>query len=181
MAAIVLDLRCNSVPLQSGLEGNSHDCLWAVEMIPRRIPHQSADASARLSTTTTSERPLWTFSEMHSRGIILRYLSVLAVLALALTGYILYTIRPPYALYDGIFQLEVKESQDSIRNTADSKYVKFKQLQGAGFNNQVRTFHLSHRHLLILALGPGNPLIPPSRSANGQNLRLSALHLASER
>jgi hypothetical protein len=75
---------------------------------------------------------------MPSRGLILRYLSVLGVFVLALTGYIYYTLRPPYALYDGLFQSELKDSQDLIRNTDQRKYVKFKQLQGAGFNNQVR-------------------------------------------
>ncbi|KAJ2912421.1 hypothetical protein MD484_g8000, partial [Candolleomyces efflorescens] len=85
---------------------------------------------------------------MPSRGIILRYLSVLAVLAIAIPGYIYYTLRPPYALYDGLFQSELKDSQDLIRNTGQRKYVKFKQLQGAGFNNQAQEILLFH-HLAL--------------------------------
>lgn len=67
-----------------------------------------------------------------------RAIGLLALTIIAVAGFVYYTYRPPFSLYDQLFRSELKESQDAIHNTAsDRKYVKFKQLQGAGFNNQV--------------------------------------------
>ena len=52
--------------------------------------------------------------------------------------YIYHAYRPPTALYTEIFNSEVELSKNHIHNERGNKYVKFKQLRGAGFNNQAR-------------------------------------------
>ncbi|KAJ3546603.1 hypothetical protein NMY22_g1988 [Coprinellus aureogranulatus] len=80
----------------------------------------------------------------------LRAIAILVFMTLGISGYIYYTYyRPPYALYDELFRNELKESQGMIRNKGEGrKYVKFKQLQGAGFNNQAQEILLFH-HLAL--------------------------------
>ncbi|KAF6763157.1 hypothetical protein DFP72DRAFT_525512 [Ephemerocybe angulata] len=86
---------------------------------------------------------------MPPRFLSLRYLLALAFLALVVTVYVFYSLRPPYALYDNLFRSEILESQDLTRNpTSHKKYVKFRQLQGAGFNNQAQEILLFH-HLAL--------------------------------
>ena len=50
--------------------------------------------------------------------------------------YIYYAYRPPTDLYTQVFNSEVELSKNHIHNERGNKYVKFKQLRGAGFNNQ---------------------------------------------
>lgn len=47
------------------------------------------------------------------------------------------TFLPPKSIYNQLFDAEVRDSKSLIRNERGYKYVKFRQLQGAGFNNQV--------------------------------------------
>ena len=61
------------------------------------------------------------------------------------TLYLYVSYRPPIALYANLFEAETKESITLLHNEIGNKYVKFKQLQGAGFNNQVIGF-FSIRH-----------------------------------
>lgn len=51
--------------------------------------------------------------------------------------YLYVAYRPPIALYADLFEAETKESKALLHNEIGNKYVKFKQLQGAGLNNQV--------------------------------------------
>jgi hypothetical protein len=57
--------------------------------------------------------------------------------AILLLFYLYTTYLPPEALYNQLFDAEVRDSKKLIRNERRNKYVKFRQLQGAGFNNQV--------------------------------------------
>ena len=59
-----------------------------------------------------------------------------------ITVLIFYTytaFSPPGELYNQLFEAEVQNSKKLIHNERghNLKYVKFRQLQGAGFNNQV--------------------------------------------
>jgi hypothetical protein len=62
--------------------------------------------------------------------------------ATLLLFYIYTTYLPPGALYTRLFDAELRNSRKLIHdvNKRDNKYVKFRQLQGAGFNNQVNLF-----------------------------------------
>ena len=60
--------------------------------------------------------------------------------AILLLFYLYTTFLPPEALYNQLFDAEVRDSKKLIRNERGNKYVKFRQLQGAGFNNQVGPF-----------------------------------------
>jgi lipopolysaccharide export LptBFGC system permease protein LptF len=64
---------------------------------------------------------------------------LLLIAALSFILYYLYlSYRPPTSLYTDLFVSEAEGSKKLIHNEIGNKYVKFKQLQGAGFNNQVR-------------------------------------------
>ena len=73
---------------------------------------------------------------------LIRPLLVLFCAALLLL-YLYTTFLPPEALYNQLFDDEVRDSKKLIRNKRGDKYVKFRQLQGAGFNNQVNPSPLS--------------------------------------
>lgn len=76
------------------------------------------------------------------RACRFRFLSIPLFLVLFLVLYVYLSLRPPYALYTTLVQAEQETSLQWIENTGgSSKYVKFRQLQGAGFNNQVRILH----------------------------------------
>ncbi|KJA20077.1 hypothetical protein HYPSUDRAFT_142836 [Hypholoma sublateritium FD-334 SS-4] len=62
--------------------------------------------------------------------------------------YLYVAYRPPIALYADLFEAETKESKALLHNEIGNKYVKFKQLQGAGFNNQAQEIMLYH-HLAL--------------------------------
>ena len=51
--------------------------------------------------------------------------------------YLYISFLPPDDLYNQLFNTEIQDSQKLTRNERGNKYVKFRQLQGAGFNNQV--------------------------------------------
>ncbi|EDR11974.1 uncharacterized protein LACBIDRAFT_313995 [Laccaria bicolor S238N-H82] len=74
-------------------------------------------------------------------------LFLLAFLGLV-TYYFYHTSRPPYQLYTTIATTETKESNKLVGNSRGHKYVKFKQLRGAGFNNQAQEILLYH-HLAL--------------------------------
>ena len=63
------------------------------------------------------------------------------------------------------------------------KYFKFKQLQGAGFNDQVRLSSFSFIALGLFkpSLGAGNSIVSSSCSTNESRLCISASHMASTR
>ncbi|CAA7260580.1 unnamed protein product [Cyclocybe aegerita] len=74
---------------------------------------------------------------------------ILVLGCLTFLGYYTYlTSRPPTALYNDLFTSEDEASRKFIHNELGSKYVKFKQLQGAGFNNQAQEILLYH-HLAL--------------------------------
>ncbi|KAF8902942.1 hypothetical protein CPB84DRAFT_1678445 [Gymnopilus junonius] len=56
--------------------------------------------------------------------------------------------RPPLALYDQLFATETELSKNLIHNERGNRYVKFRQLQGAGFNNQAQEILMYH-HLAL--------------------------------
>jgi len=62
--------------------------------------------------------------------------------------YFIYRQLPPYAVYDALTQSEYRASLD-LEDRNSQKYVWFKQLQGAGFNNQIQEILLYH-HLARL-------------------------------
>ncbi|KAF7361917.1 hypothetical protein MVEN_00536600 [Mycena venus] len=62
--------------------------------------------------------------------------------------YFIYRQLPPYGLYNTLTQSEYRASLD-LDDRNSKKYVWFKQLQGAGFNNQVQEILLYH-HLARL-------------------------------
>ena len=112
-----------------------------------------------------------------------RAIGLLALTIVAVAGFVYYTYRPPFSLYDQLFRSELKESQDAIHNTvSDRKYVKFKQLQGAGFNNQVReTLIVSGWTDIDRRLtGTRDSSLSPSSPADWADVRLSALHLETK-
>ncbi|PFH52089.1 hypothetical protein AMATHDRAFT_141135 [Amanita thiersii Skay4041] len=76
------------------------------------------------------------------------FLAVVFSLLLAV-AYLYISSRPPYALYTSLFDAEVKSSRQVIKSSANNKYVMFRQLQGAGFNNQAQEILLFH-HLALL-------------------------------
>ncbi|KAJ7262197.1 hypothetical protein B0H12DRAFT_1104730 [Mycena haematopus] len=63
--------------------------------------------------------------------------------------YFIYRQLPPYSVYNRLTQSENRASLD-VEGKHSKKYVWFKQLQGAGFNNQVQEILLFH-HLALTA------------------------------
>jgi hypothetical protein len=68
---------------------------------------------------------------------LLRPLVALILCASILISYIYLKSQPSYGLYRTLAEQEIETSRKFIRNNRESKYVLFKQLRGAGFNNQV--------------------------------------------
>ena len=66
-----------------------------------------------------------------------RYSLLLVLLLTLAASYAYLSFRPNYALYDALVDLELLSSRQTIANSSHSRYVLFKQLRGAGFNNQV--------------------------------------------
>ncbi|KAG7091062.1 hypothetical protein E1B28_010119 [Marasmius oreades] len=62
-------------------------------------------------------------------------------------GYLSY--RPPYRLYTEFTNNEIQIARNFLKDQVNPKFVKFKQLQGAGFNNQVQEILLFHHLSLI--------------------------------
>ncbi|CAL1712936.1 unnamed protein product [Somion occarium] len=76
-------------------------------------------------------------------------LFLLTIFLLSLVaGYFYRKYRPPYGFYAELARRELTESRRLI-NGFGHKYVKFRQLQGAGFNNQAQEILLFH-HLALL-------------------------------
>lgn len=69
---------------------------------------------------------------------IVRPLIVFLVLLSISISYIYLQSRPSYALYNTLTRIQDEESHKHVVNSRGKKYVMFKQLRGAGFNNQVR-------------------------------------------
>ncbi|GLB45077.1 hypothetical protein LshimejAT787_1901550 [Lyophyllum shimeji] len=82
------------------------------------------------------------------RWRLFRVFLIFLVVVSLLISYLYLKNRPSYALYDVIARHEVAESQRFARNSPENKYVLFKQLQGAGFNNQAQEILLYH-HLAL--------------------------------
>ncbi|KAF8069984.1 hypothetical protein FPV67DRAFT_1623431 [Lyophyllum atratum] len=84
-----------------------------------------------------------------SRWRLFRVFLVFVIVISLLISYLFLKSRPSYALYEALAKYEVAESRRFIRNSPENKYVFFKQLQGAGFNNQAQEIILFH-HLALL-------------------------------
>lgn len=67
-----------------------------------------------------------------------------------LASYIYLSVRPSYALYDQLHQSEVASTNRFLHDPTNdqAKFVVFRQLQGAGFNNQAQEILLYH-HLAL--------------------------------
>ncbi|KAL1748712.1 hypothetical protein HDZ31DRAFT_29259 [Schizophyllum fasciatum] len=80
-----------------------------------------------------------------------RYVT-LSFCTLALVSYALYTYDwPPYALYEALEKQEIANSRalyNLSKGSHAQRFILFKQLQGAGFNNQVQEILLYH-HLAL--------------------------------
>ena len=74
---------------------------------------------------------------------VLRPLLIFLFCLLCTVFYIYHAYRPPTALYTELLKSELELSRKLIHNERGNKYVKFKQLRGAGFNNQARNSLLS--------------------------------------
>ncbi|PPQ99760.1 hypothetical protein CVT24_009663 [Panaeolus cyanescens] len=73
----------------------------------------------------------------------------LVVICIGIPAYYVYHVfKPPYEFYRTIGEEELKQSKHFAHNERQSKYVRFKQLQGAGFNNQAQEILLFH-HLAL--------------------------------
>ncbi|KAK7681622.1 hypothetical protein QCA50_015355 [Cerrena zonata] len=82
-----------------------------------------------------------------AKGKILLF--VLCVLGL-FAGFLYRKYRPPWEFYRELATVELGESKSLLgASGSGQRYVKFKQLQGAGFNNQAQEIHLFH-HLALL-------------------------------
>ncbi|KAF9482256.1 hypothetical protein BDN70DRAFT_801955 [Pholiota conissans] len=79
---------------------------------------------------------------------VLRPLLVLLTVISFVLYYLYLAYKPPTILYTDLFQSEAEGSKKLIHNEIGNRYVKFKQLQGAGFNNQAQEILLYH-HLAL--------------------------------
>ncbi|TFK44221.1 hypothetical protein BDQ12DRAFT_672587 [Crucibulum laeve] len=87
---------------------------------------------------------------LNIRWNLLRSLLLFISCLLLLAFYSYLKARPSYALYDNLTRQEREESLALIHNSrGNEKYVYFKQLQGAGFNNQAQEILLFHHLALI--------------------------------
>lgn len=90
-----------------------------------------------------------------SRWRLLRLLLALLLCISLLAAYTFLKSRPSYGLYTALRDSEIKSSGRKIKQ-ADfdrSRYVLFKQLRGAGFNNQVRSlvfFSMMHEFYMYV-------------------------------
>jgi hypothetical protein len=96
--------------------------------------------------------------------------------------YIYLKSRPSYVLYQALDELELARSQTFVQDASkETKYVLFKQLQGAGFNNQVGvavgSWFISG--LIFWHTGARDPSVPPSSLTQLTDLCLSASDLAT--
>ncbi|KAF8893386.1 hypothetical protein BD779DRAFT_1609766 [Infundibulicybe gibba] len=82
------------------------------------------------------------------RWRIFRFLLFSAISTLCLISYFYLKSRPSYALYERLAEQEILRSQTQIKTNPNQRYVFFRQLQGAGFNNQAQEILLFH-HLAI--------------------------------
>jgi len=102
------------------------------------------------------------------------------IISLALSYFFLKS-RPNTTVYKRLFLQEIEQSRKSTRNTQDTKYVLFRQLQGAGFNNQVRTFGPLMKRTTLRSPGPRNSTFSPSGPGNVAHVLVSTSYLASTR
>ncbi|KAJ7647355.1 hypothetical protein FB45DRAFT_998502 [Roridomyces roridus] len=72
-----------------------------------------------------------------------------AFVVLLFLYYLYRRLAPPYAIYATYTQKELLASLSVIEERPTAKYVLFRQLQGAGFNNQIQEILLFH-HLALL-------------------------------
>ncbi|KAF9462281.1 hypothetical protein BDZ94DRAFT_1219994 [Collybia nuda] len=85
----------------------------------------------------------------YTRWRLLRPLLAFVLSVSLLISYIYLKSRPSYELYKSLSEYELEQSRKLVRNSRQNKYVLFKQLQGAGFNNQAQEILLFH-HLALL-------------------------------
>ena len=108
------------------------------------------------------------------------FLLFIIIISLVLSYFFLKS-RPNITVYKKLFLQEVAQSRKSIRNTRDAKYVLFRQLQGAGFNNQVRLFGPLMEHTTLRSPGPGNFTFSSPSFGNVAHVLVSTSYLASTR
>lgn len=97
------------------------------------------DIDGTLMVTHLSPEPLCSchkFMPSYSRRWLRPLLAFVLSLSL-LISYIYLKSRPSYELYKSLSENEFEQSRKLVQNSRENKYVLFKQLQGAGFNNQV--------------------------------------------
>lgn len=107
---------------------------------------------------------------------------VLVCITLPVLYYLYHTFKPPVALYTDLFASEVELSKTVIQTQGKDRYVKFRQLQGAGFNNQVRHrsgLKVVESGLICVVLGPRNTTVPSPGSADLESVCIPAAHMAS--
>jgi hypothetical protein len=120
---------------------------------------------------------------MHIRPSHTRYLLLPLLLVLLFIAYLYFNSRPDYALYNSLSSLELATSRQLIADVPSVKYVLFKQLQGAGFNNQVSLKHTNLASVIIgtPCLGSRDYLVSPLSLTIFSNICLPALCLAASR
>ncbi|KAK0476662.1 hypothetical protein IW261DRAFT_1367446 [Armillaria novae-zelandiae] len=80
--------------------------------------------------------------------LLLRVIAIGASVLVLSTLYLYLSHRPSYALYTDLINSEIQHSLH-VSESSTKRYVGFKQLQGAGFNNQAQEILLFH-HLALL-------------------------------
>jgi hypothetical protein len=106
-------------------------------------------------------------------------LSSFLVLALLLVLYYVYRQFAPYD-YDAIAQSESHTSLALLADSNPKKFVLFRQLQGAGFNNQARkSTHSTIQNLSHLPTGSRGGSVSSSSPLNVAGVRLSTSDMAT--
>lgn len=116
------------------------------------------------------------------RPIHLRLAVLFVVLSAAISFFFYSKYRPPYELYNTLSLSEKLASTKFLNNVPQvgaRKYVFFKQIQGAGFNNQVG--HCSNDASFDLSdtsfKGARDTALPSPCSCDQQSLRLPTIRL----
>lgn len=118
----------------------------------------------------------------YARWRLLRPLLAFILSVSLLVSYIYLKSRPSYELYTSLSEYELEQSRKLVQNSRANKYVLFKQLQGAGFNNQASWQNVrSSQWYLISPSGSGNIVVPPLGPTNVPCIRIPTTDMASAR
>lgn len=108
-------------------------CLWT----QRKTVFEAFEDEERSVATWNRRLRGFLRRAMRFRSVARRCLFLLLLLVLLFIARLYFNSRPDYALYNTLSSLELATSRQLIADAPSNKYVLFKQLQGAGFNNQV--------------------------------------------